>query len=720
MSAAGVGQAAQAPTGEPARWSFLAGAIHLTVLWALAFQRPLFDLLGSNPDFFVARGNTRADIVIYACAFTLLPPLAMAIAEWVALRLRPLAYVVLHLGLVALLSAAVALQFLKDDVAAGPAGLLIAAALAVGLLLAWAYTRTRFLPQALTVLGPAPLLFLALFLFFSPVHKLVLPQKAAAASARVSARAPVVVLFFDEFPISTLMDEHGGIDGRRFPNFAELAAHSSWYRNTTTVADKTPRAVPAMLTGRNPGYHRLPIASDQPPSIFSVLGPSYETHAIETATRMCPATVCHGSGADEAGFSSRFRSLVADLRIVSERLLLPNAIARHLPPVGQTVGGFGSSLAAPKRPAKIDARFQQDFDAKLRRQRRLATPGGKAQMFANFVAPIDGEDRDFYFLDVQLPHFPWEYLETGQHYPQHFPDMDNFIIDDPPGRFIANQWLVDQSYARHMLQAGASDHLLGTLIARMKREGIWDRALLVVSADHGVSFRPGGFRREVRADNLEDIAFVPLFVKAPRQARPRVVDRHACTTEIPGLITTALGVDLDWHADRCDAEEVGVLNSFGSLQRGSVGRYAGRRADAIRRKFELFGEGWDRVYDDDPALIGRAAATGKRPAAANRIRFDDESEVDEADPEAGEVPALLQATISGMRAPAGGIPVAVAVNGRIAAVSRAYELEGKTRFIALVQPRFYRHGRDSVEVFRMTGPVRRPGLRSLGGANLHE
>ncbi|MDX6663428.1 MAG: hypothetical protein QOG09_1530, partial [Solirubrobacterales bacterium] len=168
------------------------------------------------------------------------------------------------------------------------------------------------------------------------------------------------------------------------------------------------------------------------------------------------------------------------------------------------------------------------------------------------------------------------------------------------------------------------------------------------------------------------------------------------------------------------AEEIGVLNSFGSLQRGSVGRYAGRRADAIRRKFELFGEGWDRVYDDDPTLIGTAVAAAKRPASANRIRFDDESEVDEADPEAGEVPALLQATISGMRAPAGGIPVAVAVNGRIAAVSRAYELEGKTRFIALVQPRFYRHGRDSVEVFRMTGPVRRPGLRSLGGANLHE
>jgi hypothetical protein len=479
-----------------------------------------------------------------------------------------------------------------------------------------------------------------------------------------------------------------------------------------------------MLTGKNPGYHRLPIASDQPPSLFTELGAAYKTHAIETATRMCPGSVCPGgSGPTQPGFGTRFHSLVSDLRVVSEHLLLPGALARNLPPIGQTVGGFGNSLGEPQGDQgspTVDARYQQDYDAKLRRERRNATPGGKAEMFSQFVAPIGGAPRNLYFLDIQLPHFPWEYVQTAQQYPQHFPDMDNFVIDDPPGRFIRNRWLVDQSYARHMLQAGATDKLLGTLIRRMKQAGIWDKALITVSADHGVSFHPGGFRREVKAANLADIAFVPLFVKAPGQNAAREVDRHTCTTDIPGLITRALGVEIPWHADRCDPDRIAVLDSFGGTRDGELARAEARRAATVRRKFTLFGEGWAGVYGFGPApeLIGKQVkAFQPEPARRNRIRFDEQSDVSDVDPRGAIVPALLQATINFVKAPAAGLPLAVAVNGRIAATTRAYELRGKNRFIALLEPRFYRPGRNSVEVFTISGS-RRPRLESLGGVNL--
>jgi len=73
--------------------------------------------------------------------------------------------------------------------------------------------------------------------------------------------APVVEVVFDELPTATLMDPGGTrIDRKRFPGFARLAAASTWYRDNTTVADFTGRAVPAIETGVNPGYDTLPIA----------------------------------------------------------------------------------------------------------------------------------------------------------------------------------------------------------------------------------------------------------------------------------------------------------------------------------------------------------------------------------------------------------------------------------------------------------------------------
>ena len=44
----------------------LIGGAHLGALWAFAFAWPLLDLLGKNPDLFVARSNTAGDIIIFA------------------------------------------------------------------------------------------------------------------------------------------------------------------------------------------------------------------------------------------------------------------------------------------------------------------------------------------------------------------------------------------------------------------------------------------------------------------------------------------------------------------------------------------------------------------------------------------------------------------------------------------------------------------------------
>ncbi|HNC15677.1 MAG TPA: hypothetical protein PLV77_07245, partial [Solirubrobacterales bacterium] len=87
-----------APTGR----QLLLGGGHLAALWALAFVQPLLDLLGNNPDFFVARGNSTGDILILAIGFTLLPPLVLFGIEWVVSKVNARAYYGLHLILMGL------------------------------------------------------------------------------------------------------------------------------------------------------------------------------------------------------------------------------------------------------------------------------------------------------------------------------------------------------------------------------------------------------------------------------------------------------------------------------------------------------------------------------------------------------------------------------------------------------------------------------------------
>src|SRR5687767_6875714 len=67
-------------------------------------------------------------------------------------------------------------------------------------------------------------------------------------------KVPVVVVFFDEFPIATLMNGSKQIDSDLFPNFARIQKDSTWFRNATTPATFTSEALPALLTGLYPRH----------------------------------------------------------------------------------------------------------------------------------------------------------------------------------------------------------------------------------------------------------------------------------------------------------------------------------------------------------------------------------------------------------------------------------------------------------------------------------
>ena len=682
---------------RPGRPSLLVGSGHLAALWALAFAEPLFDLLGRNPDFFVARGNSSWDIVWFSLVFTLVPPLAMLALEAVAIRIDRGLRWSLHLGLVALLSAAIALQVLKH-VADGPAGVLIAFALAVGCLAAAAYARTRFLRSVADVLIPAPLVVLAVFLLFSDASKLVLPQsEAKAASVRIDSRTPVVEVIFDEFPLGTMMNPDGRIDASRFPAFAQLAARSTWYRGATTVAGFTPRAVPAIMTGRLPGEDTLPISSDQPDSIFTLLGGTYRMNVMENATDICPNGLCGDEG--RSGTESGLGSLFSDLRVVSEHLLLPDGIAEHLPSVDQTFGSFANS--ANSQPARLRNAGDPDRVAVALGQ----TTGDETVRMAQFEAGLRG-GRTLNLIHVEKPHYPWNHFPDGTKFSNLSGEFGDVFSED--GSWDGPTSLTNLALQRHMLESGFTDHLLGSLIARLRADGLWNRALIIVTADHGGAVIAHDKRRNPTPTNMGQVAPVPLFVKAPGQARPRVVDRHVCTTDVLPMTARMLGIDYPWRPWPCPAETVSVANSPSggrSLPFEAVERLRGEYVDRIARLFGA-GTGWDPVlrFLPNQELIGRrvsSIATADEPAGSASL--DDPSRLRDVNPRAPVVLAsLLRGSLSGVGA---GTPLAAAVDGRIAAVGRSFSATDGMRFSLLVPPGRLRRGDNAVELYRvLPGP----------------
>ncbi len=169
-----------------------------------------------------------------------------------------------------------------------------------------------------------------------------------------------------------------------------------------------------------------------------------------------------------------------------------------------------------------------------------------APEFRKFIDAISREapTASLYYTHVLLPHFPWRFLPSGREFS--VPRQDQ-----PAGRglWATDQWFVQKGLQRHLVQAQYTDALVGRLLRKLRRAGLYDRALVVVAADHGASFRQGAALRDVTAAHFAEVANVPLFVKYPGQKRGATDLRPARTVDILPTISDVLGVRTPWHVD---------------------------------------------------------------------------------------------------------------------------------------------------------------------------
>jgi sulfatase-like protein len=693
--------------------------VHLAVLWSFAFAQPLLDLLGDTPEFFVARGNTRGDILLLAFALVFVPPLLLTLLEGLVALFSERLRGWLHLALVAVLTAAFALQLIKD--VSVRSAVLLAAALAIGGLGAAAYARTAAGPALLSVLSPAPLVFLFIFLIVSPVSNLVMPgDEARAAGVNVPGRPPVVVILWDEFAGFTLDGADGHIDAARYPNFARFARDATWYRNATTVADYTERAVPALLTGDRPDKAALPIASDHPESLFTLLGGTYSLDVTEPVTDICPERLCPEENASRDAQPRRMRDLASDLSLVTAHLLLPRPLRNELAPVDRSFGDFRAEEAAPQAQPVASGAASRGFAA-------LAAVIDRMKIFNAFEQRLGRTPKQgsLVFFHMQMPHNPYHYLPSGQRYPETVERMPGLETDQQPaaGRWRADSGLTRQGLERYLLQIGDTDRLLGRLLDRMRVSGLYNRALIVVLADHGASFLPGHPHRAADAIDLPSIAGIPLLIKSPHQHRGRIDESNVHITDVLPTIADRLGVKLPWPTD---GRPAGLAPKDGAIrlqpQYGDADltmpftEYLRRRDKLVQRMLEDFGTGPGALYRGGPDgdLIGRTVSSAVALSSAS-FELDGGGLLADVDPGGAIVPSFLTGELSGVPP---GERVAVAVDGRVAATAVRWRDGDTERFSAIVPPNEFAAGANSVDLIAISGSGDTRRLARLPGAPL--
>ncbi len=754
MSAAAE-QAASAP-GEREGQALCLNGLHLLALWAFALVQPLFDLLGRNADFFVARGSESGDIVAFALAVTLIPPALLFAIEALVGLVSLYARDWVHVIFIGLLTAIIALGFIKKIFDSSSA-VLMPVALAIGIAAAVWYESEQTVRTFVTVLAAAPPLFLFLFLFTSPVHELVLTGEAKAEAARVDSKTPVVMISFDEFPVTSLERPDGSIDAVRYPNFARLATQATWFRNATTVADGTRWATPIVISGVLPKKDALPTFQDYPQNLFTALGGGYRLHVTEPVTRLCPKNLCSDTGpreveaGDVAGtagpdsehedFGKRMSSMFSDLGIVSLHLVLPNDLRKHLPSVSEQLGNFG---AQNKAPAALPAapRAAPGGTAAQRERRRRATGRRLTELipiakqaeqarpafprFIEQIKPYSGVGKPpLYYMHILLPHHPWHYLPSGRTYNESLPEIpglrDNIWNSDDVA--------VNQGWQRHLLQVGYVDREVGALIARLKATGLWNRALVVFASDHGVAFAPSSPRRRITAQDVGGIAPIPFFMKLPKETRGKVIDDHVQTSDILPTIADALNFALPKRSDgssalRDDFKPVDTVKIWSTTSTEDFSTvevpystFLARRQAVLNQQAALFGTGSTQpgllwAVGPNRELVGRS--TARVPVAAalpQTVRYDHPEELQAWAPDQLWAPSHISGVIDDAKP---GQNLALSVNGTIRGVGRTYDFLGKTRFSLMAPESAFHTGANNVHVYAVTGTAPNLRLSPLG------
>ena len=252
-----------------------------------------------------------------------------------------------------------------------------------------------------------------------------------------------------------LMDRHERIDRSRYPHIAALADDATWYRNATTVNGATTMAVPAILSATSSEYRSAADSAYPPRHVFTLLG---DSHAMtQPNAPSLPREAC----LPRPGRPTLLRLAFFSLHPARSR---------------------GSSADAGRRSSPCTRRRPPaSFRDVLNVPTCSAPRTGIRLLFVTLLLliPLYRDRTALAFLLIALPHLPWCTSRSGQ---QSSTRPVHSRVSRPivgAGPFFPCLGLRDSAPSGYLTGPSARSS------RRLRAVGSTDRALVLVSADHG-------------------------------------------------------------------------------------------------------------------------------------------------------------------------------------------------------------------------------------------
>jgi hypothetical protein len=292
-----------------------------------------------------------------------------------------------------------------------------------------------------------------------------------------------------------------------------------------------------------------------------------------------------------------------------------------------------------------------------------------------------------------------------------------------------------------MTQLGATDTIVGLFVEKLKQLGIYDKAIVVIAADHGFSMRPLSYRRgNIDEDAFyEDIMNVPLMIKFPGSAPGKIDPLHAQNSDVLPTVLDGLGLDYQLPLDGRSLLNTSLPDR--QEQQFLVGRVhnPGRRQPKVKKYVKAEGEilsykvpsetprgtvdwkytlpGYPNPNPINPYFIGPRSELLGQPVAnfltgnsvstyevlsvGDRSKKQDWSRSIQFDPKSGTCPCNIQGNITGSDLKPMD-EVALAINGVLRSFAHLIDGPGDIhQFVFLPLDSDFQAGPNSIQLYKV-------------------
>jgi hypothetical protein len=270
-----------------------------------------------------------------------------------------------------------------------------------------------------------------------------------------------------------------------------------------------------------------------------------------------------------------------------------------------------------------------------------------------------------------------------------------------------------------LLQVQYADRQLGRIMTQLKSQGIWDKAIVFVTADHGFGFQAGHSMRGVANENLHETLWIPLFIKGPGMVPGQVSEQFVTSLDVLPTIADLLGARVPWEfagrsilqGSSADPKALRIAKNPLNELKADVDGFVVVDVTPYYPKvlsYPAAGQGTDelRVFRNGPyaSLVGTPAPT--KPPAPTREWVDVSPP---AEQRIAENNGTLPAFIHGFTHPVGAT-IAISLNGTIVGIPSVaptgefYWLLPDSKFVA---------GVNEIAYWLVTGPESNPTLKRL-------